>query len=106
MLRVYIAAPFADAPQVRDRDARLPIPVPWVGTRRPLSAYRRGVLRVPSLPEGMLLLEGFASLVGALPAFETRRARETLWAVVEGVDEGRDAASVRELRLASSGRGA
>jgi hypothetical protein len=168
MLRVYLAAPFADAPQVRELDTKLVelgidvtstwadaangpeeldkmpvaevrrvalandrdllrahlvvtlardgagaemfaevrlalahrIPVLWVGTRRPLSAYRQGVLRVRSLPEGMIYLLGFADLVGALPPFETRKARETLWDVVEGLQEADNVRPLRPFKVA------
>ena len=76
------------------------IPVLWVGTRRPLSAYRQGVLRVRSLPEGMIYLLGFADLVGALPPFETRKARETLWDVVEGLQEADNVRPLRPFKVA------
>ena len=159
MLRVYLAAPFADAPQVRELDTQLDaagivvtstwahaasgpealgalpvdevrrvalandrdllgahlvvalaregagaemfaevrlalahrIPVVWVGARRPLSAYREGVLRVGSLDDATLFLCGSADMVGALPPFETRRARETLWDVIEALVDGAEA---------------
>jgi hypothetical protein len=167
MLRAYLAAPFLDAPLVRDLDAHLVslgigvtsawaaaangpealealapedvrrialandrdllsahvvvvlardgagaemfaearlalahrIPVVWVGTRRPLSAYRDGVLRVASLAEGLVYLTGFQEIVGALAPFEQRRARETLWDVIEGLTKA-NAVPVRHLRLA------
>ena len=153
MLRAYLAAPFLDAPLVRDLDAKLValgidvtstwadhangpealdrmpvehvrgialandrdllqahivvafardgagaemfaevrlalahrIPVLWVGSRRPLSAYRDGVLRSSSVEDGMILLSGFADVVSALAPFESRRARETIWDVVEAL---------------------
>ena len=159
MLRVYLAAPYLDAPRVRDLDTELDalgidvtstwahaasgaealgampvdevrrialandrdllgahllvalacdgagaemfaetrlalahrIPVLWVGTRRPLSAYREGVLRVASLAEGMIFLCGFGDIVRDLPPFEKRKARETLWDVIEAMDDEPDA---------------
>ena len=81
MLRVYIAAPFMDAPQVRDLDTKL------------------GEL-------GVDVTSAWARTADALPAFETRRARETLWVVVEGMGGEREAGPVRGLRLVGSGRGA
>jgi len=163
MLRVYLAAPFVDARDVRDLDARLEalgigvtstwahaasgpellgampvddvrrialandrdllaaqllvalaregagaemfaevrlalahrIPVLWVGTRRPLSAYREGVLRVATIAEGMTYLSGFGEIVGGLAPFEKRTARETLWDVIEGLEDARDARPAR-----------
>ena len=156
MLRVYLAAPFLDAPAVRDLDTKLEtlgidvtstwahaasgpealggmpvdevrrialandrdllgahlvvalardgagaemfaevrlalahrVPVLWVGTRRPLSAYREGVLRVASLDEAITLLTGFGEMLRALAPFEKRKARETLWEVIEGLNDG------------------
>jgi hypothetical protein len=68
------------------------IPVLWVGTRRPLSAYRDGVLRVGAIAEGVTLVRGFGGLVGGLPPFEKRRGREVLWEVIEGMgDDARPA---------------
>jgi hypothetical protein len=155
MLRVYLAAPFADAPAIRDLDTKLDeigidvtsswahsatgaeqletmpleevrrvalandrdllaahllvalprdgagaemfaevrlalahrIPVLWVGTRRPLSAYRHGVLRVPSLAEAMIFLSGMADMVSTLSPFEKRKAREALWDIVESIPD-------------------
>ncbi|MGO8994461.1 MAG: hypothetical protein ACLQVI_14175 [Polyangiaceae bacterium] len=59
------------------------IPVVWIGTRRPLSAYREGVLRVASLAEGVKFLSEFGEILGELAPFEKRKGRETLWEVVE-----------------------
>jgi hypothetical protein len=159
MLRVYLAAPYADAPHVRDLDSQLAaigidvtstwthaasgpealdampvaevrrvalsndrdllaahllvalaregggaemfaearlalahrIPIVWVGTRRPLSAYREGVLRFDSLAEGMTFLAGLGEIVGGLPPFEKRRAREAIWDIVACLADGKGA---------------
>jgi hypothetical protein len=155
MLRVYLAAPFADATNVRELDAKVDaigvtvtstwahgasgaedleslsvaevrqiaavndrdlleadllvalardgaggemfaevrlalahrIPILWIGTRRPLSAYRDGVLRVPNLAEGMMFLSGFAEIVSAVSPFEAKKARETLWELIEDLHD-------------------
>ena len=66
------------------------IPVLWVGARRPLSAYREGVLRVSSVAEGVMLVSGFAGITRDLAPFEKRKARETLWEVIEGLEDAGD----------------
>jgi hypothetical protein len=63
----------------------------WVGTRRPLSAYREGVLRVDSLGEATTFLAGLGEIVGGLAPFEKRRARETIWDIVACLAETKDA---------------
>jgi hypothetical protein len=158
MLRVYLAAPYLDAPAVRDLDAKLDglgfdvtstwahaasgpevlgsrplddvrriahandrdllsanlvvalaregagaemfaevrlalahrIPVLWVGTKRPLSAYREGVLRVADLDEGMFFLLGLGDVVQGRKPFEKRTVRETIWDVFECLNEPRE----------------
>jgi hypothetical protein len=164
VLRVYLAAPFLDAPQVRDLDTTLSglgievtstwahgasgaeqldamppdevrrialandrdlssahlvvalardgagaemfaevrlalahrIPVLWVGTRRPLSAYREGVLRVPSVDQAMLFLSGFAEISSGFPRFDLPRTREAVWEIIERLhDRAGDRAPVR-----------
>jgi hypothetical protein len=165
-LRVYLAAPFADAPQVRELDETLEamgievtstwahgasgaeqldvmdveavrslaltndrnlatahllvalardgagaemfaevrlalahrIPVLWVGTRRPLSAYREGVLRVATRGEATLMLTGFAEITAGVPKFEVRAARETLWELIEALHERAGARSPRPTK--------
>jgi hypothetical protein len=75
------------------------IPVLWVGTRRPLSAYREGVFPVASRGEAMTFLSGIREVVAGLAPFEKRKAREAIWGVVERLAAGEDA-SLHPLRLA------
>jgi hypothetical protein len=61
------------------------IPVLWLGSRRTLSSFREGVLCVETLKEALVYLAGLADMVSGLTVFERRKARETLWTTIEGL---------------------
>jgi hypothetical protein len=61
------------------------IPVVWVGSRRPLTAYRRGVVRVYTREAGLEQLLAFARLAGRHDLYTDDDLREVLWSAIEGV---------------------
>jgi len=69
------------------------IPVVWVGARRPLTAYRPGVVRVDTLEEALDLIALFAARVRQPWPVEEDWARETVWSVVEKLGDESEVAA-------------
>jgi hypothetical protein len=67
------------------------IPTVWFGTRRPLSAYRPGVVRVETIDEAMEQLAAFAQITRRLSLVSADDARDAIWMTIEDVDDMRAA---------------
>jgi hypothetical protein len=64
------------------------IPVVWVGARRPLSAYREGVLRVGRVEEAFALVQSFAEIVSRPWLVCADWARSMIWSSIEQLEKG------------------
>lgn len=66
-------------------------PVIWVGTRRPLSAYRPGVLRVDTVEQALERLLDFANIVRRAWPVDDDWARDVIWHLVEDLSREENA---------------
>ena len=62
------------------------IPVIWVGARRPLTAYREGVLRINCVPTALRVLTAFAALANEL-GLDDADSRFLIWTLIEQLEE-------------------
>jgi hypothetical protein len=69
------------------------IPVVWVGRRRPLTAYRPGVVRVHTVEEAVEIVALFVAAVRQPWPVEENWARDTLWSLVEKLAEETEVAA-------------
>ncbi|PMU97989.1 hypothetical protein, partial [Pseudomonas sp. GP01-A4] len=69
------------------------IPVVWVGRRRPLTAYRPGVVRVDTVEEAIEIVALFVAAVRQPWPVEENWARDTLWSLVEKLAEETEVAA-------------
>ena len=68
------------------------IPIVWVGKRRPLSAYREGVIRVDTIEDALDLVRRFSECVRQPFPVDDEWARDTLWSYVEIFAASKEAA--------------
>jgi hypothetical protein len=71
-------------------------PIVWVGTRRPLTAYREGVVRFQGVTAAFAFLSVFRA-VGTAPALDDDDRRSLIWTCIERLAErARDHEAKRE----------
>ncbi len=62
------------------------IPVVWVGKRRPLTAYREGVVRVASVFDALSFAQSVAELVTRPWIVSAAWARSMIWSTIEHLE--------------------